>query len=168
MIVDTRPPRSQQRDKTVYHISISVALSSFDAARHTRRPKLPTALSISQYTRRNCAIHLLTTPLSQGTPLFLLLQSIAVLQAIKLHPSREAPNDVDVLSRSRRSICYAHVMIPVAARLRISPIPSLLNRRENNLHTVDVNTTCKFIEKEFLNLNARATIAMSTLVPFSL
>ena len=54
----TIPPRSQQRDKTVYHISISVALSSFGAARHTRRPKLPTALSISQYTRRNCTIHI--------------------------------------------------------------------------------------------------------------
>jgi hypothetical protein len=82
-----------------------------------------------------------TAAISRNAP-FQLLQSMAVPQAIKLHPSRGAPNDVDVLSRSRRSICYAHVMIAVAARLRlISPIPSLVNRRGNILHTVDVNTT---------------------------
>ena len=100
-----------------------------------------------------------TAAISRNAP-FQLLQSIAVPQAIKLHPSRETPNDVDVLSRSRRSICYAHVMIAVAARFRlISPIPSLVNRRGNNLHTVDVNTTW-YVHREgdrekFLNLNAK-------------
>ena len=53
-----------KKGQTVYHISISVSLSSPGSllirysSRHTRRPKLPTAPSISQYTRRNCAIHI--------------------------------------------------------------------------------------------------------------
>jgi len=143
LIVDTRPPRSQQRDKTVYHISISVALSSFDAARHTRRPKLPTALSISQYTRRNCTIHIpiYSRYLKERSSSYSYNQ-LQCLEQSNCTPSRGAPNEVDVVSRSRRSICYAHVMIAVAARFRlISPIPSLVNRRGNNLHTVDVNTT---------------------------
>ena len=90
-------------------------------------------IDIAIHTKELCHPHTDLQPLSQGTLLFLLLllQSIAVPRAIKLHPSRGAPNDVDVLSRSRRSICHAHVMIAVAARLRlISPIPSLLNHRE--------------------------------------
>jgi len=59
-------------------------------------------------------------------------------------------------------------MIAVAARFRlISPMPLLMNRRGNDLHRCQYNMVCG-IEKEILNLNAKATIAVSTLVPFSL
>jgi hypothetical protein len=136
-------PRSQQRDKTVYIISASLSLSP-----HSMQLATPVDQSYQRHYRyRN--IHEGTVPstyrstaaISRNAP-FLLFQSIAVPQAVKLHPSRGAPNDVDVLSRSRRSICYAHIMIAVAARLRlISPIPSLVNRRGNILHAVDINTT---------------------------
>ena len=49
---------------------------------HTRRPKLPTVLSISQYTRRNCAIHIpiYSRAISRNAS-FLLLHNI--LQCIK-------------------------------------------------------------------------------------
>ena len=147
MILDTRPPRSQQRDKTVYQHLCRSLLILCSSPCHTRRPKLPTALSISQFTRRDCAIHIpryrSTAAISRNAP-SLLLQSTAVHQAIILHPSRGAPNDVDVLSRSRRIIllCSRYDCSCRQIRFRlISPIPSLLNHRGNDLHTVDVNTT---------------------------
>jgi hypothetical protein len=103
---------------------------------HPRRPKLPTALSISHFTRRNCAIHI---PIysrhlkERSFPAPTINCSASSNQTAT--PAVEPQTTVDVLSRSRRSIFYAHVMIGVAARLRmISPIPSLLNRRGNNLH----------------------------------
>ena len=76
----------------------------------TRRPKLPTVLSISQYTPRNCATHIpiysryikerfLPTP----------TQYIAVHRGTKLQPSRGAPNDVNVLPR--RSICLMLMLL---------------------------------------------------------
>ena len=72
-------------------------------------------IDIAIYTKELWQSYSDNAPISRNAP-FLLLQSIAVHQAIKLYPSRGAPNDVDVLSRSRRSICYAHVMIAVATR----------------------------------------------------
>ena len=84
-------------------ITASLSLSpQFDTARHTRRPKLPTALSIhvSQYTRRNCAIHIpiysrYLKERSLPTPT---INCSASSNQTALQPW--APNDVDVLSRS--------------------------------------------------------------------
>ena len=74
------------------------------------------------------------------------LQSIAVPRAIKLQPQPvvEPQTTFDVLSRSRRSIllCSRYDCSCRQIRFRlIYPMPSLLNRRGNNLHTADVNTT---------------------------
>ena len=52
----------------------------------------------------------------------------------------------------------------------ISPIPSLMNRRGNNLHTVDVNTTW-YVHREGVQPQHQGNnyhVDMSMLVPFSL
>ena len=95
----TIPPRSQQRDKTVYIISASLSLSPQSAQLATPPSTKATnsTIDIAIYTKELCHSYIDLQPLSQGTLLFLLLllQSIAVPRAIKVHPSRGAPNDVD-------------------------------------------------------------------------
>ena len=113
------PPRSQRRDQnciSYQHLCRSLLILCSSQC-HTRRPKLPTVhIDIAIYTKELWHSYTDLQPLSQGT---LPSYSYNQLQCIKQSnctPAVEPQNDVDALSRSRRSICYAHVMIAVAAR----------------------------------------------------
>ena len=70
---------------------------------------------------------------------------------------------------TKEHLLYAHVIIAVAARFRlISSMPSLMNHRGHNLHTVDVNNTTWYVHREGVpSTSAKATIAISMLMPFS-
>ena len=118
------PPRSQRRDQTVYIISAPLSLSILNSIRLAT----PVDQSYQRHyrymyrnfesTRRNCAIHI---PIysrnleikehSLPTPTINCSAS-----SNQTAPAVEPQNDVVELSRSRKSICYAHVMIAVAAR----------------------------------------------------
>ena len=83
----------------LYIISASLSLSPHSAQLATPPSTKATnsTIDIAIYTKELCHSYIDLQPLSQGTLLFLLLllQSIAVPRAIKVHPSRGAPNDVD-------------------------------------------------------------------------
>lgn len=138
----------------------------------TRRPKLPTVLSISQYTRRNCAIHIpiySRAMLYQGT-----LPSYSYTIYCSASRNQTAAQPWSPKRRQRAAatkehLLYAHVIIAVAARFRlISSMPSLMNHRGHNLHTVDVNHTTWYVHREGVpSTSAKATIAISMLMPFS-
>ena len=149
------PTRSQIPDhhdpnkgtKIVY-ISISVALSSFDAARHATPvdQSFLRSISISQYTRRNCGNHI---PIYSRN----LKERFLPVPTINCSASSNQTAPQPAVKPQTTSTCCAvtvtkeHLLCSrydcscseIRFRL-ISPIPSLMNRRGNNLHTVDDNT----------------------------
>ena len=124
-------------------ISASLSLSPHSmqlAMPHPSTKATNGTIDIAIYTKELCHSYTDTAPISRNAP-SQLLQSTAVPQAIKLHPSRGAPK------RRRRAVAVAkeHLLCSrydcscrqIRFRM-IYLIPSLVNRRGNNLHTVDI------------------------------
>ena len=70
---------------------------------------------------------------------------------------------------AKEHLLYAHVIIAVAARFRlISSMPSLMNHRGHNLHTVDVNNTTWYVHREGFSQHQPRQQLLSMLMPFPL
>ena len=136
-------------------IIISVALSCLSLL--LIQLATPVVQSYLRYYRyRNTSIHEGTVPstyrstaaLYQGT---LLSYSYTIYCSASWNQTAAQPWSPKRRQRAatKEHLLNAHVIIAVAARFRlISSMPSLMNRRGNNVHTVDVNNTTWYVHRE--------------------
>ncbi len=138
------PPRSQLRDKIV---SASLSLSPLLIQLAT--PVVQSYLRYYRYRNTSTCIYEGTVPstyrstaaLYQGT---LPSYSYTIYYSASRNQTAAQPWSPKRRQRAatKEHLLYAHVIIAVAARFRlISSMPSLMNHRGHNLHTVDVNNT---------------------------